>query len=117
MTDSYNPVYNREEEAQHINRLEEIQDKENEVRKLKQEKDDDGIKTVSELFGETDSDPADTSNTASDIFTDNPLTGLLTAFSSDLGIQEKNAYAVRKLLEKPEVQSKLNNANDHQRKD
>ncbi len=82
-----------------------------EIPETPEKKDDDGIKTVSELFGETDSDPTDTSNTASDIFTDNPLTGLLTAFSSDLGIQEKNAYAVRKLLDKPEVHSKLNNAN------
>ena len=77
----------------------------------KDDDDDEGSKTVSELFGEKDSDPADTSKTAADIFADNPLTGLLTAFSGDMGIQEKNAYAVRKLLEKPEVQSKLNNAN------
>ena len=38
LPDSHNPIYNREEEAQHINRLEHLQDKENEVRKLKQEK-------------------------------------------------------------------------------
>ena len=38
-----------------------------EIPETPEEKDDDGIKTVSELFGETDSDPADTSNTASDL--------------------------------------------------
>ena len=72
---------------------------------------DQDSKTVSELFGEKKSGPIDTSNTDRDLFYDNPLTTLLTTFSGDLGIEEKNAYAVRKLLEKEKVQSKLNNAN------
>tara|TARA_S200000501_G_scaffold378718_1_gene443027 strand:- start:5244 stop:7160 length:1917 start_codon:yes stop_codon:yes gene_type:complete len=70
-----------------------------------------GSTTVSELFGETDKSPSDTGETSNGIFNDNPLTGLLTIFSGDLGVQEKNAYAVRKLLERPEVLSKLNDAN------
>ena len=71
----------------------------------------DGSTTVSELFGETDKSPSDTGNTSENIFTDSPLTSLLTIFSGDLGVKEKNAYAVRKLLERPEVISKLNDAN------
>ena len=71
----------------------------------------DSSTTVSELFGETDKSPSDTGNTSENIFTDNPLTSLLTIFSGDLGVKEKNAYAVRKLLERPEVLSKLNDAN------
>ena len=71
----------------------------------------DGSTTVSELFGETDKSHSDTGNTSENIFTDNPLTSLLTIFSGDLGVKEKNAYAVRKLLERPEVLSKLNDAN------
>ncbi len=75
-------------------------------------KGDNGIKTVSELFGETDADPNDTlENVTSEIFGEAPFSGFITSLGNDLGIQEKNLYALKKLLEKPEVQSKLKSAN------
>ena len=75
-------------------------------------KEDDGTKTVSELFGETEPTPGDTAdNAGANIFADTPFSGLLAALTGDMGIQDKNVYAIKKLLEKPEVQSILKNAN------
>ncbi len=75
-------------------------------------KEDDGTKTVSELFGETDTEPGDLTDDAStDIFTEAPFSGFITSLGNDLGVQEKNVYALKKLLDKPEVQSKLKSAN------
>jgi len=77
----------------------------------KDEKDDEST-TVSELFGDTEPVAGDTSQgTIDDIFADAPLSGLLTALPGDMGIEEKNVYALKKLLTRPEVQLKLNNAN------
>jgi len=77
----------------------------------KDEKDDEST-TVSELFGDTEPVAGDTSQgTIDDIFVDAPLSGLLTALPGDMGIEEKNVYALKKLLTRPEVQLKLNNAN------
>mgnify|MGYP003960802747 FL=1 len=74
--------------------------------------DDDGTKTVSELFGETDSSPSDDSDeTGINILADAPFSSLLAAFGNDLGVPEKNVYALKKLLNKSEVQSKLKSAN------
>ena len=68
--------------------------------------------TVSELFGETESNVSDSDNDTNldDIFAEAPFSGLLTSLPGDMGIEEKNIYAFKKLLEEPEVQSKLNNA-------
>ena len=68
--------------------------------------------TVSELFGETRSNASDSDNDTNldDIFAEAPFSGLLTSIPGDMGIEEKNIYAFKKLLEEPEVQSKLNNA-------
>ena len=68
--------------------------------------------TVSELFGETESNASDSDNDTNldDIFAEAPFSGLLTSIPGDMGIEEKNIYAFKKLLEEPEVQSKLNNA-------
>ena len=68
--------------------------------------------TVSELFGETESNVSDSDNDTNldDIFAEAPFSGLLTSIPGDMGIEEKNIYAFKKLLEEPEVQSKLNNA-------
>jgi len=75
-------------------------------------KDDDGTKTVPELFGETELTPGDTTdNTAGNIFADTPFSGLLAALAGDMGVQDKNVYAIKKLLEKQEVQSILKSAN------
>ena len=68
--------------------------------------------TVSELFGETESNVSDSDNDTNldDIFAEAPFSGLLTSLPGDMGIEEKNIYAFKKLLEESEVQSKLNNA-------
>ncbi len=68
--------------------------------------------TVSELFGETEPNASDSDNDTNldDIFAEAPFSGLLTSIPGDMGIEEKNIYAFKKLLEEPEVQSKLNNA-------
>ena len=73
---------------------------------------DDQSTTVSELFGETESNASDSDNDTNldDIFAEAPFSGLLTSLPGDMGIEEKNIYAFKKLLEEPEVQSKLNNA-------
>ena len=73
---------------------------------------DDQSTTVSELFGETESNASDSDNDTNldDIFAEAPFSGLLTSLPGDMGIEEKNIYAFKKLLEEPEIQSKLNNA-------
>ena len=73
---------------------------------------DDQSTTVSELFGETESNVSDSDNDTNldDIFAEAPFSGLLTSLPGDMGIEEKNIYAFKKLLEESEVQSKLNNA-------
>ncbi|SVB19946.1 uncharacterized protein METZ01_LOCUS172800, partial [marine metagenome] len=77
----------------------------------KDEKDDEST-TVSELFGDSEPVTGDTSQgTIDDIFADAPFSGLLTALPGDMGIEEKNVYALKKLLTRPEAQSKLANAN------
>ena len=87
--------------------------KEDKEPKKEENKTEDQSTTVSELFGESDSQTAnaDTENTLDDIFSEAPFSGLLTSLPGDIGIEEKNVYAFKKLLAKPEVQSKLNNAN------
>ena len=77
----------------------------------KDEKDDEST-TVSELFGDSEPVTGDTSQgTIDDIFADAPFSGLLTVLPGDMGIEEKNVYALKKLLTRPEAQSKLANAN------
>jgi len=79
---------------------------------LNDEASDNDALTVSELFGESDSSPADTiENNESQSNGDNPFTDLIVSIGGDLGISEKNIYAIKKLLSVPEIQSKLNNAN------
>ena len=87
--------------------------KEDKELKKEENETEDQSTTVSELFGESDSQTAnaDTENTLDDIFSEAPFSGLLTSLPGDIGIEEKNVYAFKKLLAKPEVQSKLNNAN------
>ena len=87
--------------------------KEDKEPKKEENETEDQSTTVSELFGESDSQTAnaDTENTLDDIFSEAPFSGLLTSLPGDIGIEEKNVYAFKKLLAKPEVQSKLNNAN------
>ena len=68
--------------------------------------------TVSELFGETDSSPNDTiDNNDFQTIGKNPLSDLMVSIGGDLGVDEKNVYAFKKLMSAPEVKSKLNSAN------
>jgi preprotein translocase subunit SecD len=75
---------------------------------------EDGSTTVSELFGDTETDidqPDQDENTIDDIFLENPFSGLLSAIPGDMGIEDKNLYAFKKLLDRKEVRSTLENAN------
>ena len=83
-----------------------------EEKPVEEAKEDDGTKTVAELFGETDPMPGKaTEDAGADIFAEAPFSSLLAALPGDMGVPEKNVYAIKKLLDKPEVQSKLKNAN------
>ena len=87
--------------------------KEKEMAEIEDNKTEDQATTVSELFGESESNAAgsDNQNNLEDIFSEAPFSGLLTSLPGDMGIEEKNIYAFKKLLAKPGVQSKLENAN------
>ena len=70
--------------------------------------------TVSELFGEEEVTPNESTESVEfddDIFLENPFSGLLTAIPGDMGIEEKNLYAFKKLLDREEVKSTLENSN------
>jgi len=83
-----------------------------EEKPFEEAKEDDGTKTVAELFGETDPMPGKaTEDAGADIFAEAPFSSLLAALPGDMGVPEKNVYAIKKLLDKPEVQSKLKSAN------
>jgi len=75
---------------------------------------DDGSTTVSELFGDSetiDDESVEIEYTVDDIFLDAPFSGLLSAIPGDMGIEEKNLYAFKKLLDREEVRSTLDYAN------
>ena len=57
---------------------------------------DDKIISVSELFGETDENEADSAVVDQRLFEDRPFSSLLRNFGTDIGIPEKNVYAVKK---------------------
>ena len=70
--------------------------------------------TVSELFGEeqvTPNESIENEEFDGDIFLENPFSGLLTAIPGDMGVEEKNLYAFKKLLDREEVKSTLANSN------
>ena len=73
---------------------------------------DDYTQTISELFGDTDPSLNESNDgVVNDIFSESPFSGFITSLGQDMGVQEKNVYALKKLLEKPDVQSKLKSAN------
>ena len=72
---------------------------------------DDKIISVSELFGETDENEADSAVVDQRLFEDRPFSALLRNFGTDIGIPEKNVYAVKKIIAMPEVQEKLKAGN------
>jgi len=100
-----------------------LKDDENLATSIKQDtkepdenKKEDGSTTVSELFGDTETnvDPSNKDeSTIDDIFLEAPFSGLLSAIPGDMGIEDKNLYAFKKLLDRKEVRSTLENANGH----
>ncbi len=73
-----------------------------------QESDDQTV-SVSELFGETEGSEASSDSAVVDenIFAERPFSAMLRNLGQTIGVPEKNVYAVKKILERPEVQEKL----------
>lgn len=69
--------------------------------------------SVSELFGEEESkaDESDSVTVDERLFEERPFSSLLRNLGNDVGVPEKNVYAVKKILEMEEVQAKLRNVN------
>ena len=79
----------------------------------KKEDADNKVKQVSELFAQDESAIKDSlfSEDVQDIFDDAPFSSFLTALPGDIGVEQKNIYSLKKLIENSEVQKKLKNAN------
>ncbi len=73
-----------------------------------QESDDQTV-SVSELFGETEDSETSSDSAVVDenIFAERPFSAMLRNLGQTIGVPEKNVYAVKKILERPEVQEKL----------
>ena len=70
--------------------------------------DDDGTVSVSDLFGDSgDNTETDSGVTNENIIKDRPFSAMLRNLGNTIGVPSKNAYAVRKILERPEVEEKL----------
>lgn len=70
--------------------------------------DDDETVSVSELFGESgDTTETDPGVTNENLIKDRPFSAMLRNLGNTIGVPSKNAYAVRKILERPEVEEKL----------
>ena len=65
--------------------------------------------SVSELFGgvEPTANEADSAIVDEDIFAERPFSSLLRSLGNSIGVPEKNTFAIKKLIEKPEVQERL----------
>ena len=79
----------------------------------KKEDTDNKAKQVSELFVQDESAKKDSlfSEDVQDIFDDAPFSSFLTALPGDIGVEQKNIYSLKKLIENSEVQKILKNAN------
>jgi preprotein translocase subunit SecD len=77
--------------------------------KIKSQKSDDETISVSELFGESENSDTQSDSAAVDenIFAERPFSAMLRNLGQTIGVPEKNIYAVKKILERPEVQEKL----------
>ena len=72
------------------------------------DEDDDESITVDEIFGDTETIQDDSgTSTGSEIFADAPFRSLIEPLPGDMGVSEKNVYALKKLLARNEVQSML----------
>lgn len=97
---------------ENLNELTEIDTETEETEKEVIVSDDKSV-SVSELFGETESQPSDTGSVVVDqrLFEERPFSSLLRSFGGNIGVPEKNVYAVKKILEMPEVKLKLDSGN------
>ena len=69
--------------------------------------------SVTELFGETQNDESRDINdeqVSENINADRPFSSLLRNLGNTIGVPEKNVYALRKILETPEVKERLSSA-------
>ena len=76
-------------------------------------KTEDETVSVTELFGETKNDGSEDTNNekfSEDINEDRPFSSLLRNLGNTIGVPEKNVYALRKILETPEVKERLSSA-------
>ena len=71
------------------------------------EKSDDGVTTVDEIFGETESVQEDSLAQKQDILSESPLQSLIESIPGDMAVNARNMYALNKLLSKEAVQLKL----------
>jgi len=74
--------------------------------------------SISELFGEEglsseDTESGDTAAVVVDqnIFQERPFSSMLRALGNNIAVPEKNLYAIKKIINKPEVQDKLSLGN------
>ena len=73
--------------------------------------------SISELFGENglSSEDAESGDTAvvvdQNIFQERPFSSMLRALGNNIAVPEKNLYAIKKIINKPEVQDKLDLGN------
>lgn len=75
---------------------------------------DDSATSVSELFGDSENSEKNSNGNNQDrideTFINTPFSNLLTAIPGDIAVEEKNVYALKKLLLMPEVESRLGNS-------
>ena len=74
---------------------------------------EDNTTQVSELFSQNEplNEDSLSSENVQDIFNDAPFSSFLTALPGDIGVEQKNIYPLKKLIESSEVQKKLQTAN------
>ena len=70
-------------------------------------KDDQSV-SVSELFGATEqTEGSDSAIVNKDIFAERPFSSMLRSLGNSIGVPEKNSFAVRNMIDRPEIQEKL----------
>jgi len=80
----------------------------NQTKKRETLSNNDETVSVSELFGESSSEEiSDSSSVAQDVNVEQPFSSRLRNLGNTIGVPVKNSYAVRKMLELPEVKEKL----------
>ena len=69
---------------------------------------DDQTVSVSELFGATEqTESSDSAIVNKDIFAERPFSSMLRSLGNSIGVPEKNSFAIRNMIDRPEIQEKL----------